>query len=110
MPGRTVREEKTFQAMIKLYCRDKHGTKDSLCPGCAELAAYAMSRLANCPFQEAKTPCAKCRVHCYKPVMRDQVREVMRYSGPHMACRHPVLAFFHFMDGFKQPGKRRERI
>ncbi len=107
---RMVREEKTVQAMIRVYCRDKHGTTDSLCPDCEELMAYAKARLANCPFQETKTPCAKCLVHCYKPVMRDKVRSIMRYSGPRMAYRHPVLALFHFMDGFKQPGKRREQI
>jgi len=106
-PRRMVREEKTVQTMIRVYCRDKHGTKDSLCPDCEELMAYAKARLASCPFQEAKTPCGKCRVHCYKPVMRDKVREIMRYSGPRMARRHPVLALLHFMDGFKQPGKRR---
>jgi len=105
---RMVREEKTVRAMIRLYCLKRHGTKDSLCPDCEELMAYAKARLANCPFQEAKTPCAKCRVHCYNPIMRDRVREIMRYSGPRMAYRHPVLALFHFMDGFKQPDKRRK--
>ncbi len=105
---RMVREEKTVQTMIRVYCCDKHETKDSLCPECAELMAYAKARLANCPFQEAKTPCAKCQVHCYKPIMRDKVREIIRYSGPRMARRHPVLAFLHVMDGFKHAGKRRK--
>ncbi|MGO9015828.1 MAG: nitrous oxide-stimulated promoter family protein [Dissulfurispiraceae bacterium] len=105
---RMVREEKTVQAMIRVYCRDKHGTKDSLCPDCEELMAYARARLTSCPFQEAKTPCAKCQVHCYKPIMRDKVRGIMRYSGPRMVRRHPVLALLHFIDGFRQPGERRK--
>jgi len=105
---RMVREEKTIQAMIRVYCSDKHGTKGRFCAGCEELMAYAKARLANCPFQEAKTPCAKCRVHCYNSLMRDKVREIMRYSGPRMSYRHPVLALCHFMDGFKQAGKGRK--
>ncbi|MGD0281248.1 MAG: nitrous oxide-stimulated promoter family protein [Dissulfurispiraceae bacterium] len=102
-----IREEKTVQAMIRIYCGDKHGTKNSLCTDCKELAAYAKSRLAKCPLQEARTACAKCPVHCYKPAMRDRVRDVMRYSGPRMTYRHPVLALFHFVYGIKQPRKKR---
>ena len=36
--------------------------------------------------------------------MRERVREVMRYSGPRMLWRHPVLAAAHLMDGRKTPG------
>jgi hypothetical protein len=31
------------------------------------------------------------------------VREVMRYSGPRMLKRHPVLALAHLVDGRKTP-------
>ena len=76
--------------MIRLYCRDKHGQGTLFVPTVEELMAYAKARLASCPFQEAKTPCAKCRVHCYKHVMRDKVRGIMRYSraahGPQTPC------------------------
>lgn len=109
MPGkdpRIIREEKTIQAMIRIYCRDKHGGADSFCSECEELGDYALARLARCPFQEVKTTCANCPVHCYKPAMRDRVREVMRYSGPRMAYEHPVLALFHLFDGIKP--KRRK--
>ena len=30
---------------------------------------------------EQKTFCANCKVHCYKPEMREQIRKVMRFSG-----------------------------
>ncbi len=96
---RMQRERRTIEAMIRLYCRDHHGGGRSLCPGCAELLDYAFRRLDRCPFQEGKTTCAKCPVHCYKPSMREKVREVMRYSGPRMLWRHPVLALFHLLDG-----------
>ncbi|MGO9614450.1 MAG: nitrous oxide-stimulated promoter family protein [Dissulfurispiraceae bacterium] len=103
---RIAREEKTLLAMIRLYCRHTHSTTDKFCPDCVELMTYAAARLAHCPFQENKTTCVKCAVHCYKPVMRDKVRDVMRFSGPRMIYRHPVLAFFHFADGLRQPRKK----
>jgi len=34
--------------------------------------------------------------------MREKARVVMRYSGPRMTYRHPVLALFHFIDGLRK--------
>jgi hypothetical protein len=33
--------------------------------------------------------------------MRERIRIVMRYSGPRMLYRHPILSIRHKMDGFK---------
>jgi hypothetical protein len=42
--------------------------------------------------------------------MREKVRAVMRYSGPRMAGKHPVLAVRHLLDGLrKKPGPRKDR-
>ena len=38
-------------------------------------------------------------MHCYKPDMRQKVRQVMRYAGPRMMLRHPILAVRHMLDG-----------
>lgn len=100
---RMRREAKTLEAMVHLYCAGHHGPREGLCPACAELLAYALERLARCPFQEAKTACAKCTVHCYRPAMRERARAVMRYSGPRMLARHPVLAVLHLFDGLRNP-------
>lgn len=97
-----VRERKTIEVMIRMYCGDHHDTKDALCPSCQELLDYALLRLDRCPFQEGKTTCAKCPVHCYKPDMREKVRIVMRYAGPRMLRRHPILALWHLLDGRRQ--------
>ena len=103
--GRLLREEKTIRTMITISCHGSHGTEGALCPDCEELLSYALARLAKCPFQEAKTTCTRCPVHCYKPAMRDRVKAVMRYAGPRMTFRHPLLAFLHFLDGFRKPRK-----
>ncbi len=99
---RTKRESKTIEAMIRLYCHDHHGSKDELCPECSDLWDYALVRLDRCPFRENKPTCAKCPVHCYKPEMREKVKAVMRYAGPRMLRRHPVLAVLHLIDGFRK--------
>jgi hypothetical protein len=85
--------------MIRIYCRDRHGSQDEICAECRSLQGYAQKRLDQCPFRADKPTCARCTVHCYKPVMRERIREVMRYAGPRMVRRHPVLTFFHVMDG-----------
>lgn len=96
---RIEREMRTVTAMIYLYCREQHHTEDELCAECRAIQEYAMRRLERCPFQEGKTTCAKCAVHCYKPDMREQIRVIMRYAGPRMLWKHPVLAVQHLMDG-----------
>jgi hybrid cluster-associated redox disulfide protein len=98
---RLIREWKTVQAMIGIYCRAHHSPVDGLCPECQALAEYAYQRLQKCPFQENKTTCARCTVHCYKPAMRSQIKVVMRFAGPRIMVRHPVLALLHIMDGRK---------
>jgi predicted amidophosphoribosyltransferase len=101
---RMARESRTVEAMVTIYCRGHHGTRRALCLDCRELLDYARERLDKCPFQEGKTTCANCPVHCYRPAEREKIRAVMRYAGPRMPFRHPILTLFHFFDGLrKQP-------
>ena len=107
-PRRLAREEKTIAAMIALFCRDHHRTAaadsgEGLCPDCSELLDYARVRLEKCRYGAGKPACANCETHCYRPVMRERVRVVMRYSGPRMMRRHPVLAVAHLVDGRRTP-------
>ncbi len=95
------REKETVSRMIALYCRKKHGCKQ-LCSECAALDAYARLRSDKCPFMETKTFCSNCKVHCYKKDMRDRIRAVMRFSGPRMIFRHPVMAIRHGIETLKE--------
>jgi hypothetical protein len=107
MPSSRIhRERRTVEAMVRLYCHDHHNTQAEPCADCQTLIAYASERLAKCPFQDHKTVCAKCRVHCYKPQMRERIREVMRYAGPRMLHRHPVMAMQHLWDGLRKEPRR----
>jgi predicted amidophosphoribosyltransferase len=98
------RERKTLRIMLTMYCQGLHGTDGaSLCADCTALWDYAQRRLDRCPFGETKRPCSKCTVHCYKPEMRDRIREVMRYAGPRMATKHPIEAVRHLIKGWNRP-------
>ena len=54
-----------------------------------------------------KENCSNCKVHCYKPEMREKIRAVMRFSGPRMIFRHPVTAVHHVLE-VKKEKKRLE--
>lgn len=97
---RIAREKRTVAAMIAIYCRRRHGSHRSLCPECAELRQYAFRRLDRCRFGDAKPTCAQCAIHCYKPEMREKIKQVMRFAGPRMLLRHPVLALLHQWDNW----------
>jgi len=106
LTGALRREERTIAAMLVIYCRDHRHQPgrpvrraDQLCLDCGELLAYADERLRGCRYGAAKPTCANCPVHCYRPAMRERIREVMRYSGPRMLRRHPVLAVAHVAKG-----------
>ena len=73
-------------------------TVTPLCPQCQTLLDYAIQRLERCRFGEDKPSCTRCPVHCYKPVRREQIRQVMRESGPRMLLHNPIMAIRHLWD------------
>lgn len=99
--ARLARELRTVRAMLRIHCRDLHGEAVGLCADCTALMDYATRRLDRCVFGDDKPTCANCRVHCYNADMRERMRAVMRYSGPRMVLRHPLLALAHIVDGHR---------
>lgn len=90
------KEKRTVRFMIEIYCRRKHRMRGTqLCPECQQLADYASARVDHCPFMKTKTFCSNCKVHCYKPDMREKIRNVMRFSGPRMILYCPRLVIRH---------------
>lgn len=100
--ARMRRERLTVLRMVELRCRLVHGSgHGTLCSACASLMEYVDQRLEKCPLRDDKPTCLKCPVHCYSPARREEIRNVMRFSGPRMLLRHPLLTFFHLWDGKK---------
>ena len=99
---RMAREWKTMEAMIEIHCRDHHQSHGALCAECQVLLDYATLRLERCRFGAAKPTCARCPVHCYQRARREQVKAVMRYTGPRMLWMHPLMSLRHWWDGFRK--------
>lgn len=101
---RLSRELKTITAMVKIYCSNQHQnnkTSSVICNNCRAFLDYAEKRLSYCPFQEQKPTCGKCTIHCYKQDRKEQAKIIMRYAGPRMLTRHPIMALRHLLDSRK---------
>lgn len=92
--SRIEEEKRTVGLMVRLYCHKKE-KNDVLCPACRTLVEYAHARLEHCPFGEQKTSCKHCSIHCYRPDMRERMRQVMRFAGPRMLFYNPWAALRH---------------
>ncbi len=83
---RIKKDEKVLRKFIQVYCQNNHlkkgvpEYKDGYCKECYELLEYSLKRLYNCPL-DPKPQCKHCKVHCYKPKMRQKIKEIMKYSG-----------------------------
>ncbi|SKC17544.1 Uncharacterized protein YgbA [Kosakonia radicincitans] len=94
---RILREKLTILKMIALYqraCPDAVSSESHY----ANLYAYAEKRLDKCVFGEEKPACKQCPVHCYQPAKREEMKQIMRWAGPRMLWRHPVLTVRHLID------------
>ncbi|WP_289182969.1 nitrous oxide-stimulated promoter family protein [uncultured Dubosiella sp.] len=94
-------EIRLVSEMIRLYYKHHEGDGQALID-------YATLRINKCPFMETKTFCSACKVHCYRKEEREQIRAVMRYAGPRMLLRHPVLVIRHLLVEWKE--KREGRL
>jgi len=106
MKNRMERERETVGLMVRRFCRERHGSEKELCSECRALLEYAEKRLRHCRFQEGKTTCGNCPVHCYRPDRREQIREVMRTIGPRMLLIHPLAGILHMIDGLRKKPKK----
>ncbi|TEW52876.1 nitrous oxide-stimulated promoter family protein [Psychromonas algicola] len=100
LTGNLAIELKTIIAMTDIYCRDHHSTKE--CQSCEDFIEHAKLKLDRCVYGDKKPACKKCPIHCYKPDKREQARIIMRYSGPKMLFKHPLLAIKHLIKATKK--------
>lgn len=98
LTNRIEREQRTFAHMLGIYCRAHHHPAGRLCPECLELLHQVCKRLTKCPFGVDKPACGDCPHNCQAPDTRDRLRRIMRFSGPRMLWRHPLLALLHLYD------------
>ena len=95
--------------MVGIYCSAHHGDgRDGVCENCRKFLDYAEVRLDKCPYGNDKPTCSNCPIHCYKPERRDQAKAIMRYAGPRMLLKHPLLTIAHKLDGLRRARHPRE--
>lgn len=102
---------KVLGLFIAVWCRAHHpgeprvpdgpvaallaAEKHRLCADCHELLAYAMQRRILCPL-DPKPTCKHCTIHCYRPGHREQIREIMRFSGKALILRGRLDLLWHY--------------
>lgn len=93
------RDLSTLVKFVEVYCRNlhEHTPKEDarlkvphldvlsdravdLCPACIKLLAHAVVKRERCRL-DPKPACKRCPSHCHRPRYREDIREVMKYSG-----------------------------
>ncbi len=88
-------EKKTIEKVIEIYCNHKHDIPHGLCDDCSELLGDAIHLINKCQHKP-KPACGACKTNCFSSDQRKKMKGIMKYSGPKMLFRHPVLTINHF--------------
>jgi hypothetical protein len=113
--GELAGDLRTVARFIDVYCRYRHkraakepvrlkthdvkaihGRPLILCGPCRKLLAHAFVKRTYCPL-EPKPACKKCPSHCYAPKYRQQIREVMKYSGRRLILSGHLDYLYHLL-------------
>ena len=98
---------------IEVYCAGQHteaqrlpvsmpthdlqaiaGKEVKLCQACSRLLMHALVKRTRCPM-DPKPACKHCPKHCYAPEYRQQMRQVMAYSGRKLVMRGRLDYLLH---------------
>ena len=91
------KDQHILEQFVRIYCGGKHKTHNGkLCADCDDLLSYSLQRLQRCP-QDPKPACKHCEIHCYKPVYREKIRDVMRYSGKRLLLHGRLDLLWHYL-------------
>lgn len=106
---------KVLGNFVAIFCRENHRieTKEALvikdegvqqalgpevlvlCRDCQKLLSHGIAKLLLCPY-DPKPMCKKCPTHCYAPGYREQIRQVMRFSGLYLVRHGRLDLMFHY--------------
>jgi hypothetical protein len=68
-----------------------------LCPECTAFMEYVVKKRLICPLEAEKPSCKHCRIHCYAPQQRAQVKQIMAWSGRRMILRGRLDYLWHYL-------------
>ncbi|MFH0795414.1 MAG: nitrous oxide-stimulated promoter family protein [bacterium] len=114
---RDVRKDlRILAVMTELYCASLHREREKtpfslkgvrgslfsrrgellLCDDCHKLLSHGVVMRLRCPY-EPKPACKRCPTNCYRPGYREQMREMMRFSGKQMILRGRLDLLLHYL-------------
>lgn len=99
--GQLAVEHQTIAKMTKIYCQHFHKVPYTNCQSCQAFVGYAEKKLDRCVYGQAKPACKNCPIHCYKPTEKQLAQQIMRFAGPKMLFKHPILAIKHLLKAKK---------
>lgn len=101
---------------VSIFCRENHpaeakepfSLKDdrlhqalgdkglALCQECRKLLQHGVAKLLMCPY-DPKPMCKKCETPCYAPGYRENVREIMKFSGRYLIKHGRLDMMIHYL-------------
>lgn len=90
-------DAKILRQFVKIYCKKHHQGQDveGYCADCGKILEYALKRDQTCRL-EPKPKCKDCKIHCYKPEMRQKIKEIMKFSGIFCIKRGRIDWLLHY--------------
>jgi len=105
------REQRTITHMISIYCHGQGHAVSGMCADCGSILRYAEERISSCPYRGSPKPaCGLCRTNCFTPEMQRRFAQIMRYAGPKMLVRHPLLTLVHVWDAVRAQKKLQPNV
>ena len=103
MKNMLAREQDSISKMIAIYCNKQHNSSHKLCEECKNISEYASKCISLCQYGANKPVCGKCPSNCFRGDMYGKMVKIMRFAGPHMLYKHPILTARHILDAFRKP-------
>ncbi len=113
--GKLEQDLRVLARFIRVYCDRRHAEAAKapfalrgfdarslgrrppvICQSCRKLLSHALVKRSRCPL-DPKPACKHCPVHCYHPAYRQNIREVMRYSGRRLVLGGRLDLLYHLL-------------
>ncbi|MFO6484177.1 nitrous oxide-stimulated promoter family protein [Escherichia coli] len=96
MSGKRISREKLTIKKIKINFIKRNARRRQRSRSITRRCLFTRkSGWINVCSAKKKPACKQCPVHCYQPAKREEMKQIMRWAGPRMLWRHPILTVRH---------------
>lgn len=89
-------KKQLLDIMFDIYIKDHESEKDSM----ESLRLYSHNRLENCQNKDKRNFCSSCSIRCFSKNRREDIKRVMKYSGPRLIFYRPLALLRHTFNHF----------